>query len=51
MIVVVVVVIFLGILSGSCGHNSLRFRPALIFQPYHANILLNIFDHILKDID
>lgn len=25
-----------GVASGGCGVNSVRFRPALVFQPKHA---------------
>ena len=38
-----------GVFINSCGTDSLRFRPALIFQPKHANILLNIFEEVVKD--
>lgn len=40
-----------GIMVGPCGADSIRFRPALIFQPKHANIFLNILDDVLKEMN
>lgn len=37
-----------GIQSGGCGDLSIRLRPALIFQPYHADIFLDRLDKVLK---
>ncbi|KAH8411152.1 hypothetical protein KR222_008744, partial [Zaprionus bogoriensis] len=39
-----------GIQTGGCGEISIRFRPALIFQEYHANIVLDRFRKVLKSI-
>lgn len=39
-----------GIQSGGCGDLSIRFRPALIFEPKHANIFLDKFREILKEL-
>lgn len=38
-----------GVVVVGCGTEGIRFRPPLIFQPRHANILLNIFNDILKE--
>jgi len=37
-----------GIQSGGCGDLSIRLRPALVFQPYHADIFLDRLDKVLK---
>lgn len=39
-----------GIQSGGCGELSIRFRPALIFEPKHANIFLDKFRQVLKEL-
>lgn len=39
-----------GVQSGGCGDVSLRIRPALVFQPYHADIFLDKFEKVLKKI-
>lgn len=39
-----------GIQTGGCGEISIRFRPALIFKEYHANIVLDRFRKVLKSI-
>ncbi|PIK38213.1 putative 4-aminobutyrate aminotransferase, mitochondrial [Apostichopus japonicus] len=39
-----------GVLLGTCGTNSLRFRPALIFQPHHADILLDTLESTLQEL-
>lgn len=39
-----------GIQSGGCGDYSIRFRPALIFQEKHANIFLDKFREVLKEL-
>lgn len=41
--------LIIGLFINSCGPDSLRFRPALIFQPKHAQIALNIFEDALKN--
>ncbi|KDO23403.1 4-aminobutyrate aminotransferase [Saprolegnia parasitica CBS 223.65] len=35
-----------GLQSGGCGDRSLRFRPALVFQPKHAREALELIDHV-----
>jgi len=37
-----------GILIGGCGESSIRFRPALIFEPQHADIMIDKFDEVLS---
>jgi len=39
-----------GIQTGGCGEISIRFRPALIFKEYHANIVLDRFRKVLQGI-
>ena len=36
-----------GIQLGGCGDVTVRFRPALIFQPKHVDIFLNTFEDVL----
>jgi len=36
-----------GVQMGGCGDYTIRFRPALIFQPHHVDIFLNIFEDVL----
>lgn len=38
-----------GIQSGGCGENSIRLRPALIFQTHHADIFLDRFRQVLRE--
>ncbi|XP_072162609.1 4-aminobutyrate aminotransferase, mitochondrial isoform X2 [Bemisia tabaci] len=38
-----------GIQSGGCGELAVRLRPALVFQPHHANIFLDILDQVLQN--
>ncbi|XP_058463797.1 4-aminobutyrate aminotransferase, mitochondrial [Malaya genurostris] len=40
-----------GILSGGCGEESIRFRPALIFQEKHVDIFLDKFNQVLKEVE
>ena len=42
--------IFSGIQAGGCGDLSVRLRPALIFQPLHANIFLDKLNQVLSNI-
>ncbi|XP_033117776.1 4-aminobutyrate aminotransferase, mitochondrial-like isoform X2 [Anneissia japonica] len=37
-----------GVNVGLCGAKSLRFRPALTFKPFHADIVLDAFDKVAK---
>ncbi|ALC44300.1 CG7433, partial [Drosophila busckii] len=37
-----------GIQTGGCGDIAIRFRPALVFKEYHANIVLDRFRKVLK---
>lgn len=39
----------LGLQTGGCGDLSIRFRPALIFTERHANIVLDRFRKVLKE--
>lgn len=39
-----------GVQSGGCGDVSIRFRPALIFEEKHANIFLDKFRQVLKEL-
>ncbi|XP_063961418.1 4-aminobutyrate aminotransferase, mitochondrial-like [Lytechinus pictus] len=39
-----------GFILGTCGKQSLRLRPALIFQSQHAEMLLDELDHILSEL-
>nr|QCI31498.1 4-aminobutyrate aminotransferase [Grandidierella japonica] len=38
-----------GVQLGGCGDAAVRLRPALIFQPHHANILLDRLEQVLKE--
>ncbi|XP_061402308.1 4-aminobutyrate aminotransferase, mitochondrial [Musca vetustissima] len=38
-----------GLQTGGCGDLSVRFRPALIFTEKHANIVLDRFRKVLKE--
>jgi len=38
----------LGIHSGGCGEQAVRLRPALIFQPHHAEIFLDKLETVLE---
>lgn len=38
-----------GLQTGGCGDISIRFRPALIFTERHANIVLDRFRKVLKE--
>ena len=35
-------------MAGSCGELAMRFRPALIFEPHHAELFIDAFDNILS---
>ena len=39
-----------GVNCGGCGENAIRLRPALIFQPKHANIFLEKLEKVLKNL-
>ncbi|KAG6457400.1 4-aminobutyrate aminotransferase, mitochondrial [Manduca sexta] len=39
-----------GILGGTCGEKAIRLRPALIFQPKHAEIYLDALRKTLKEL-
>lgn len=39
-----------GVQSGGCGDTSVRLRPALIFQPHHAEIFLDKLGQVLNDV-
>lgn len=38
----------LGVHAGGCGEAAIRLRPSLVFQPHHANIVLEKMEHVLK---
>lgn len=38
-----------GLQTGGCGDVAIRFRPALIFQEKHANLVLDRFRKVLKE--
>lgn len=37
-----------GVNIGGCGERSVRLRPTLVFEPTHANVLLNALEHVFK---
>lgn len=39
-----------GIQSGGCGDHAIRLRPALVFQEHHADIFLDKFRQVMKEI-
>lgn len=39
-----------GVQSGGCGKQAIRLRPALTFQPYHANIFLDKLRQVLQEL-
>ncbi|KAK7080829.1 hypothetical protein SK128_017100 [Halocaridina rubra] len=39
-----------GIHAGGCGEKAVRIRPALIFQPHHANIFLDRLEKVLCEL-
>jgi len=41
--------IYTGLQISGVGDMTVRFRPALIFQPKHANMFLEGFERVLKD--
>ena len=45
------VCVCVGVIADSCGPASLRFRPALIYQPKHAKITLNVLEDVIRKID
>jgi len=40
---------YTGLQISGVGDMTVRFRPALIFQPKHANMFLEGFEKALKD--
>lgn len=40
-----------GFHMGGCGDSSIRFRPALIFQPSHVNMFLEGFQQVLNELN
>ena len=38
-----------GFQIGGCGDLSIRFRPALVFAPSHANMFLDAFELVLSE--
>lgn len=39
-----------GLLIGLCGPQTIRFRPALVFQPHHSNLAVDILNDTLASI-
>ena len=39
-----------GVHCGGCGEAAIRLRPALVFQPHHANILLQALEDVVKEL-
>lgn len=39
-----------GVLGGSCGIRTIRLRPALIFEPKHAELFLEILRKTLRQL-
>ncbi|XP_070545655.1 4-aminobutyrate aminotransferase, mitochondrial-like [Ptychodera flava] len=39
-----------GVQLGSCGQSSIRFRPTLVFQKHHVDILMDVFHRVVADI-
>lgn len=39
-----------GVIGGGCGDLAIRLRPALIFQPKHAEIYLDVLRKTLKEL-
>ncbi|XP_022092684.1 4-aminobutyrate aminotransferase, mitochondrial-like [Acanthaster planci] len=39
-----------GVIVGLCGKQSIRVRPALVFQPHHADIFLETFNKVLANL-
>lgn len=39
-----------GVECGTCGLNSIRLRPSLVFQACHANIFLESLEQTLNEI-
>lgn len=37
----------LGVLTGTCGAQTVRLRPMLIFEEQHIAPLINAFDTVL----
>ena len=40
----------LGVHAGGCGEAAIRLRPALVFQPHHAHILLSKLEDVIKSL-
>jgi len=40
-----------GVLTGGCGESAIRLRPALIFEPKHAEIMLEKFEDVLTEME
>ena len=40
-----------GVLIGGCGEAAIRLRPALIWEPKHAEILIEKFEDVLTEME
>jgi len=36
-----------GVLVGGCGESTVRFRPALVFEPKHAQIVVDVMNKVV----
>jgi len=36
-----------GVLVGGCGESTVRFRPALVFEPKHAEIVVDVMNKVV----
>ncbi|XP_050304577.1 4-aminobutyrate aminotransferase, mitochondrial-like [Anthonomus grandis grandis] len=39
-----------GVIVGGCGDHAIRLRPSLTFQEHHADILLDKFAQVIKEV-
>jgi len=40
-----------GVLVGGCGEKTVRFRPALVFEPKHAEILVDVMNRVVPTLN
>ena len=36
-----------GVLVGGCGESTVRFRPALVFEPKHAHMVVDVMNQVV----
>nr|XP_039270060.1 4-aminobutyrate aminotransferase, mitochondrial-like [Styela clava] len=39
-----------GVVVGSCGSETIRFRPCMLFRTRHADILLETLENVIKEV-